>query len=149
MIANRCSQGELGELVEREAVNQPVGLRESAAIRRFSQRLTAMRTITMAAIFRTVTNAPLAGLGDFDMPRRTTLLRNGLAALGLCAALGLTGCQSDFGGQTLPSPSYLLDDVQYFAPGPEFKLTREAAAMKAYTTDQDLGVAPPPGPGLP
>ncbi len=35
------------------------------------------------------------------------------------------------GGQTLPSPHYLTDDVQYFAPGPEFKLSREAAATKA------------------
>ena len=33
-------------------------------------------------------------------------------------------------GQTLPSPWYLTDDVQYYAPGPEFKLAREAAAMK-------------------
>lgn len=43
-----------------------------------------------------------------------------------------TGCQVDVGGQTLPSPYYLTDDVQYFPPGPEFKLSREAAAMKAY-----------------
>lgn len=46
-----------------------------------------------------------------------------------CAAL--TGCQIDVAGQTLPSPSYLQDDVQYYAPGPEFKLAREAAALKA------------------
>jgi hypothetical protein len=54
------------------------------------------------------------------MARYTTRrpLRTWLAAVGLFAALGLTGCQSDFGGQTLPSPSYLLDDVQFFAPGP-------------------------------
>jgi len=61
-----------------------------------------------------------------------------LAAGGCLAALGLTGCQSDIGGQVLPSPNYQLDDVQYFAPGPEFKLTREAAAMKAYAEDQAL-----------
>jgi hypothetical protein len=36
----------------------------------------------------------------------------------------------------LPSPYYLKDDVQYFAPGSEFKLSREAAAMKAYQADQ-------------
>jgi hypothetical protein len=46
-------------------------------------------------------------------------------------AVGVTGCQVDVGGQTLPSPYYLTDDVQYFPPGPEFKLSREAAAMKA------------------
>lgn len=52
------------------------------------------------------------------------------------ASIGLTGCQVHVGGQTLPSPYYLSDDVQYFAPGPEAKLTREAAAMKAYRADQ-------------
>jgi len=48
----------------------------------------------------------------------------------LLTAVSLTGCQSNFGGQTLPSPYYMTDDVQYFPPGPEFKLAREAAAMK-------------------
>ena len=38
-------------------------------------------------------------------------------------------------GQTLPSPWYYYDDIQYFAPGPEFKLSREAAAQKAYKAD--------------
>jgi hypothetical protein len=40
-----------------------------------------------------------------------------------------------YGGQTLPSPWYIGDDIQYFAPGPEFKLSREAAAMKAYQAE--------------
>jgi hypothetical protein len=53
------------------------------------------------------------------------------------AALSATGCQVQVGGQTLPSPYYLNDDVQYFAPGPEFKLSKEAAAMKAYEADAD------------
>ncbi|MGE0607708.1 MAG: hypothetical protein AB7O62_11510 [Pirellulales bacterium] len=42
-----------------------------------------------------------------------------------------TGCQIYQGGQTLPSPYYMQDDVQYFPAGPEFKLAREAAALKA------------------
>jgi hypothetical protein len=42
----------------------------------------------------------------------------------------LTGCQVEMAGQTLPSPWYLTDDVQYYAPGPEFKLAREAAAIQ-------------------
>ncbi len=41
-----------------------------------------------------------------------------------------TGCQMDIAGQTLPSGYYLTDDVQYYAPGPEFKLAREAAALE-------------------
>ena len=58
-------------------------------------------------------------------------LRGLLAGLSLFAISGATGCQVDVGGQTLPSPYYLSDDVQYFPPGPEFKLSREAAAQKA------------------
>jgi hypothetical protein len=49
-----------------------------------------------------------------------------------------TGCQVNVAGQTLPSPYYMDDDVQYFAPGPEFKLQREAAAQKAYKEEQAL-----------
>jgi hypothetical protein len=48
---------------------------------------------------------------------------------------GSTGCQVDVGGQTLPSAYYQKDDVQYFPPGPEFKLTREAAAQKLYAEE--------------
>jgi hypothetical protein len=52
------------------------------------------------------------------------------ALLVVPAALVATGCQSDYAGQTLPSANYLTDDVQYYAPGPGFKLAREAAAMQ-------------------
>ncbi len=70
--------------------------------------------------------------------RGKCLLGRGLVGLSLLAALALTGCQVDVGGQTLPSPYYMSDDVQYFAPGPEFKLAREAAAQKAYAQEQAL-----------
>jgi hypothetical protein len=66
------------------------------------------------------------------------LLRTLLFGLGLLAGVALTGCQVETGGQTLPSPYYMHDDVQYYPPGPEFKLAREAAAMKAYNQDQAL-----------
>jgi hypothetical protein len=55
-----------------------------------------------------------------------------LAAVAAISGLGLTGCQVDVGGQTLPSAYYLQDDIQYFPAGPEFKLSKEAAAQKAY-----------------
>jgi len=64
--------------------------------------------------------------------------RWGLACAGLLAACGLTGCQVDVGGQTLPSAYYLTDDVQYYQEGPEFKLAREAAALKAASQQQEL-----------
>ena len=57
--------------------------------------------------------------------------RSLLAVLGIAVTMLGTGCQVHMGGQTLPSPYYLQDDVQYFAPGPEFKLANEAAAIAA------------------
>lgn len=62
-------------------------------------------------------------------------LRSVLCGVGLTMALCSTGCQGLYNGQTLPSPWYIGDDIQYFPPGPEFKLSREAAAMKAYKAD--------------
>ena len=64
------------------------------------------------------------------------------AALGAGAVVILTlvstGCQVDVGGQTLPSPYYMSDDIQYFPPGGEFKLPNEAAAMKAAQAEAEL-----------
>jgi len=58
--------------------------------------------------------------------------RGGLLTVGAVATLAAPGCQVDIGGQTLPSAYYLQDDIQYFPAGPEFKLSKEAAAQKAY-----------------
>ncbi len=92
------------------------------------------------------------------LTKRLTLL-----SLGLLSAVTMTGCQVDVGGQTLPSATYLTDDIQYFPTGPKFKLTQEAAAMKAYSEQQaqfnqgpigpgqfgpGVPVPPPPGPGV-
>ncbi|MCE9629900.1 MAG: hypothetical protein K8S94_04160 [Planctomycetia bacterium] len=55
-----------------------------------------------------------------------------LLAVVALSGLAVTGCQVDVGGQTLPSAYYLQDDIQYFPAGPEFKLSKEAAAQKAY-----------------
>lgn len=69
-------------------------------------------------------------------------LRMVLGGLGLAlATLGSTGCQVVENGQTLPSPWYYYDDIQYFPPGPEFKLSREAAAQKAYKADLEAQAA--------
>lgn len=53
-----------------------------------------------------------------------------LVAASIAGAVSTTGCQVSVGGQTLPSAYYLRDDVQYHTKGPEFKLAREAAALK-------------------
>jgi len=68
-----------------------------------------------------------------DATRRVRILMCGLA---LMVPVAVTGCQVEVGGQVLPSPYYLSDDVQYFPPGPEFKLSREAAAMRQYAGEQ-------------
>jgi hypothetical protein len=72
-------------------------------------------------------------------PVSTTRWLNGvLCGFALAASVSTTGCQVSIGGQTLPSPYYLTDDVQYYAPATEFRLSREAAAMKAYKAEQEL-----------
>jgi len=65
------------------------------------------------------------------------------AALALPAILAATGCQVEMGGQTLPSPYYMTDDVQYYAPGPSFILAKEAAAMmEAKNREKERAPAP-------
>jgi hypothetical protein len=71
--------------------------------------------------------------------------RRALLSLGVCSSLGIAaGCQVDIAGQTLPSPWYQKDDIQYFPPGAEFKLSREAAAQKAFSQTQPAQPAPQP-----
>jgi hypothetical protein len=67
---------------------------------------------------------------------RQKLLTGGLLAMVAWGCAVTTGCQVDVGGQTLPSPYYMEDDIQYFPPGPEFKFAREAAALKAAAQEQ-------------
>ena len=70
--------------------------------------------------------------------KSTDWLKAALCGFGLLAVASGTGCQVTVGGQTLPSAYYFSDDVQYFAPGPDFKLSKEASAMKAYNADQRM-----------
>ena len=51
---------------------------------------------------------------------------------GAAASLGLTGCQASMAGQTLPSPYYLRDDVQFFPAGPEFQFPNQVQAIEEY-----------------
>jgi len=66
---------------------------------------------------------------------RTGILLSMLAAMASSALL--TGCQTSIGGQTLPSATYLDDDVQYFPAGPEFKLTNQVEASRKYRLEQE------------
>lgn len=70
--------------------------------------------------------------------REDTLFRAGqlltLTAL-LASTVLLTGCQTTIGGQTLPSPDYLTDDVQFYPAGPEFRLTNQVEASRKQAAD--------------
>jgi hypothetical protein len=94
--------------------------------------------------------------------RRTWTSTLGILSIGAVALSGGIGCQTDINGQTLPSANYLSDDVQYFAPGLEFKLTHEAAALRAARVAAETpapapvvqpglvpGAMPPGGPPMP
>jgi hypothetical protein len=81
------------------------------------------------------------------------------AALAAAGLLPAVGCQVEYAGMTLPSPHYMSDDVQYFAPGPEMKYANTVAAtQRAYMRSQGLDVpesiptgpigAPPAGAGM-
>lgn len=63
---------------------------------------------------------------------------------GFAAALGFsaTGCQTNFGGMTLPSGRYLMHQPQYFPDDPSFPLPRELATM---TDPAGAGAAVAPG----
>jgi hypothetical protein len=57
------------------------------------------------------------------------MVRGLLVAAAMFGTLGSIGCQVEMAGLTLPSARYLDDDVQYFAPGPDFPLANEEAAL--------------------
>lgn len=69
-------------------------------------------------------------MNKHTLKRMNQQLSQAACGLAIVASLALTGCQGVYSGVVLPSPWYLQDDVQYFPPGPEFKLSREAAAME-------------------
>lgn len=71
--------------------------------------------------------------------KNTMCKLSGIAGgLVVCAlAVSSTGCQSTVGGQTLPSPHYLTDDIQYFPKGPEFRLTNAVRRQEEYRLQQE------------
>src|SRR6202012_5716420 len=78
---------------------------------------------------------------------RSWSVRAGLAVLGLLAS---TGCQVEYAGMTLPSGKYMHDDVQYFAPGPEFPYANtQAATQRARMQAAGMPVPPVPGEAAP
>jgi hypothetical protein len=73
-----------------------------------------------------------------NRPWKVSLLRCSilLAIIAVAVVCSRSQTQIESAGQMIPSPYWLDEDVQYFAP-PGFKLQREAAAMRAYKADLD------------
>ena len=72
---------------------------------------------------------------------RRFLLWSGLAIGWLLPSVG---CQVEYAGMTLPSGKYMHDDVQYFAPGPDFPWANTQAATQRARM-QSMGLEAPPG----
>ena len=86
-------------------------------------------------------DAPSRDYGATDMKSKpfSKSLQLVICGLGLCVACLATGCQITVGGQLLPSPNYLTDDLQYFPPSSAFKLKNEANALEAYSAEKAIG----------
>ncbi len=79
--------------------------------------------------------------GSSRLSRRRFALWSGLAIGWL---LPSTGCQVEYAGMTLPSGKYMHDDVQYFAPGPDFPWANTQAATQRARM-QSMGIEVPAG----
>jgi hypothetical protein len=78
-------------------------------------------------------------------PARSWALWAGLAVAALVPS---AGCQVEYAGMTLPSGKYMLDDVQYLPPGPQFPWANTQAAtqrsrMSLLGQQYGLGAMPP------
>ncbi|WZO98799.1 hypothetical protein EP7_000390 [Isosphaeraceae bacterium EP7] len=79
-------------------------------------------------------------------PRRPNGRRLALwAGLVVGGFLPSTGCQVEYAGMTLPSGKYMRDDVQYFAPGPNFPWANTQAATQRARMEA-MGISPTDAP---
>lgn len=83
-------------------------------------------------------------MGSLFRPRPSVRRLAAWGALALGWLLPSTGCQVEYAGMTLPSGKYMHDDVQYFAPGPDFPWANtQAAAQRARMQAMGINMAPP------
>jgi len=78
----------------------------------------------------------VVGRGIRMKPSR--IIRRPLLAFLACGyfAMAAVGCQTHMAGQTLPSPYYLRDDVQFYRAGPETQLPNQRRAIEEYELSQ-------------
>jgi hypothetical protein len=83
-------------------------------------------------------------MGSLIRPRPSVRRLAAWCALALGWLLPTTGCQVEYAGMTLPSGKYMHDDVQYFAPGPDFPWANtQAATQRARMQAMGIEMAPP------
>ena len=61
-----------------------------------------------------------------------------LVALGVACLSLMSGCQLTQNGQTLPSPWYLDNEIQYFPAGNEFQFQGEVDRIKREQVNRQL-----------
>ncbi|MEO8496929.1 MAG: von Willebrand factor type A domain-containing protein, partial [Planctomycetota bacterium] len=125
-----------------EALRQELRLAQHDRIEKFAN--VPEGESRMEAMSAALGSAPAAGMGIVVTSPQTEAARGGSPTANdlYYTPLASQPAPADAKGrsklvadQTLPSPHYLTDDIQYFAPGPEFKLSREAAAAKESKLD--------------
>ena len=105
-----------------------------------------MRLVIVSSHYSHITGSGLSQLCESHTesesgvsPVKQSTGRTGLvlaAMVAFASSVCLTGCQTTIGGQTLPSPSYLTDDVQYYPAGPENPLANKVAAQRKYNAER-------------
>lgn len=65
----------------------------------------------------------------------------GLAVVAALCVAPFAGCQVTRNGQTLPSPHYLEDDIQYHPSGTEFQYQREVDYMNKANAEKAAAAA--------
>ena len=65
----------------------------------------------------------------------------GVAILAALLAAPMVGCQVTRNGQTLPSPYYLEDDIQYHPSGTEFQYQQEVDYMNKANAEKAAAAA--------
>ena len=65
----------------------------------------------------------------------------GVAALAALLVVPFAGCQVTRNGQTLPSPHYLEDDIQYHPSGTDFQYQQEVDYMNKVNAEKAAAAA--------
>jgi len=126
-----CEDAEVRQTIENEVIKLQEEI--DGIFPQMTESLPVTRTIKFVTVIPRTYGIPQHRKWSFTIMysrMKSRSLSMILCGAAIVSAFATTGCQMSVGGQTLPSAYFLKDDLQYFVKGPEFKLTREAAANK-------------------